>query len=355
MKSLCFLGCLALALAQTQTTPPPASAQQPQTAAPPALPPANPNAPEMNTREEPTASFRSHVNLVMVPVVARDVHGNVVGSLTKANFALYDKGKLQEITRFSVEKVGGKTLTADAKPADESAAPNLTPLDELGPKVVVPERFVAYFFDDVHISVGDLPRIREAALRHITSLHPSDRAAIYTMSGFPSLDFTDDQARLSDAIMRLRLAPMVRVGAMGGGGRAANEMQTLASLDMIQTMIKRMSGAPGQRIIMMISGGFNTNDPLYLQQLNQVLEVAIRNNVIVSGLDARGLYTDPSIDASRSGGTTAGARGRGLSPLMRAEMQTDILHEFASGTGGAVFENSNDYDEGFRRGSAAAP
>jgi VWFA-related protein len=340
MKSLCFLGCLTLAMAQTQTTPPPSS----------------PNPPEMNTREEPTAaSFRSHTNLVMVPAVARDVHGNVVGDLTKANFTLYDKGKLQEITRFTKEKVGNKTLTADSTPADPAAPGTFasTVSDEKGPAVVVPERFVAYFFDDVHIPVGDLPRIREAALRHISGLKPSDRAAIYTMSGFPSLDFTDDQARLNDAIMRLRLGPMVRVGAMGGGGRAGTEMQTLASLDVIKSMIQRMSGAPGQRIIMMISAGFLTNDPLYLQQINEVLEYAVRNNVTISGMDARGLYTDPSLDVSRSGGG-GGGRGRGLSPLMRAEMQTDIIRELADGTGGSFFENSNDYDEGFRR-IAAAP
>ena len=56
----------------------------------------------------------------------------------------------------------------------------------------MPERFVAYLFDDVHLAPGDLPRIRDAALRHIAELKPTDRAAIFTMSGTPMLDFTDD-------------------------------------------------------------------------------------------------------------------------------------------------------------------
>jgi hypothetical protein len=130
-------------------------------------------------------------------------------------------------------------------------------------------------------------------------------------------------------------------------------MATLASLDVMKSMIQRMSTAPGQRIIMMISSGFLTMDALYLQQINEVLELAIRGNVIVSGLDARGLYTDPSFDLSRSGGGGGGGRG-GLSPLTRAEMQTDILRELSDGTGGSFYQNSNDYDEGFRR-LAAAP
>ena len=49
----------------------------------------------MNTREDTTASFKAHVNLVSVPVVARDLHGVAVGDLTKANFLLFDKGKPQ--------------------------------------------------------------------------------------------------------------------------------------------------------------------------------------------------------------------------------------------------------------------
>ena len=351
MKSLFFLGCLALSLARAQTAPAP-----PPT--PPQQPPVNPNAPEMNTREEPTASVKSHVNLVLVPVVARDVHGMVVGNLTKANFVLYDKGKPQEITRFSVEKVGSKALPGDATPVDPAAAPPIpnSPDEDKGPTVVVPERFVAYLFDDVHISVNDLARIREAALRHIATLRPSDRAAIYTMSGFPALDFTDDQDRLRDAIMRLRPNVMAAVGAMAGGGGVGGEVTTLASLGVIKDVIHRMAGTPGQRIVVMISPGFFTIDPMYFPDKQDILDQAIRANVIVSGMDARGLYTDPTLDASRPTMSGGGGRGRGgtVAALTRESMRSDILAEMASGTGGSFFQNSNDYDEGFRR-LAGAP
>jgi VWFA-related protein len=352
MKLLFFLGCLAISLVRAQTTPLPAT-----------LPPQIPtNAPEMNTREDPTASFRSHVNLVMVPVVARDTHGMAVGNLTKENFQLYDKGKLQEITRFSVEKVGSKALAADAIPADPLATLPMPAEVEKGPTVEIPERFVAYLFDDVHISVNDLTRIREAALRHIATLRPSDRAAIYTMSGFPAVDFTDDQDRLRDALMRLRPNIMTAVGAMSGGGGVGGEVTTMASLGVIKDIIQRMSGTPGQRIIVMVSPGFFTINPIYYPDKQGILDRAIRSNVIINGMDARGLYTDPTLDASRpsadgsgpSGGG-GGGRGRGgpAQALLRESMRSDILAEMASGTGGSFYQNSNDYDEGFRRlGSA---
>src|SRR5947209_17381143 len=120
MKLLTVAGCLLLSMLQAQTGLPP-------------------GAPEMNTREETTASFKSHVNLVTVPVVARNSRGVAVGDLTKENFQLFDKGRPQEITRFSVEKIGSKPpLDPNANPATAGAA------EENAPSVVVPERFVAY-------------------------------------------------------------------------------------------------------------------------------------------------------------------------------------------------------------------
>jgi hypothetical protein len=98
---------------------------------------------------------------------------------------------------------------------------------------------------------------------------------------------------------------------------------------------------------MIISPGFFTFDPLYFPDKNEILDRAIRANVIISGMDARGLYTDPALDASRPGG-----RGLGTG-LMRESMRSDILAELASGTGGTFFQNSNNYDEGFKQIGAA--
>ena len=331
MKSLPAWGCLCLSLAWAQTTPP---------APPPQQPPANPNAPEMNTREESATSFRTHVNLVMVPVVARDAHGTAIGTLTKENFQLFDKGKLQEISRFSVEKVGTKApLEANATPGiPQSGA------EDKGHAVVVPDRFVAYLFDDVHLSVGDLPRIREAAERHLGDLAPTDRAAIFTMSGTPLMDFTDNKNELRDALYRLKPNIMARAGSMSRG-----DTLTFGTLAAIKEVIGRLAIAPGQRTLVVISPGFFITDPIFFQDRDDILDRAIRANVIINALDARGLYTDPALDASRN------SAGRGLgTSLMRESIRSDILAEMAYGTGGLFFQNSNNYDEGFKQ-LAAAP
>src|SRR4051794_8607100 len=58
---------------------------------------------EMAQKDEP-AIFKARVDLVAVPVVVRDRQGKAIGTLTKEDFQLFDRGKPQFIARFSMEK-----------------------------------------------------------------------------------------------------------------------------------------------------------------------------------------------------------------------------------------------------------
>ena len=74
--------------------------------------PAAQNAPEMSSHDTP-ATFSAKVNLVMVPVVVRNAQGKAIGTLQKEDFQLFDKGKPQVISRFSVEKAGETVIPAE--------------------------------------------------------------------------------------------------------------------------------------------------------------------------------------------------------------------------------------------------
>src|SRR5581483_9791845 len=80
----------------------------------------------------------------------------------------------------------------------------IVPTGEGTPPPDIPERFIAYLFDDMHIEFGDLVRSRDAALRQLQELPKTDRAAIYTTSGQNQVDFTDDLDKLRDGLMRIR-------------------------------------------------------------------------------------------------------------------------------------------------------
>src|SRR5271157_5750573 len=58
---------------------------------------------EVSQRDTPF-TFSTSVNLVPVPVVVRDAQGHAIGTLKKEDFQLFDRGKPQEILKFSVEK-----------------------------------------------------------------------------------------------------------------------------------------------------------------------------------------------------------------------------------------------------------
>ena len=159
-----------------------------------------PDAPEVSAHEAPI-TFSSRVNLISVPVVVRDREGRAIGNLQKEDFQVFDKGKPQTITKFSIEKssslveveAGALKCTARTTPAPISSPP------------VLPERYVAYLVDDVHLDSGDLLNTRQAMHRHLDeSLEPTSRAAIFTTSGMALADFTADREKLHDAVNRLQ-------------------------------------------------------------------------------------------------------------------------------------------------------
>ena len=133
---------------------------------------------EIQTREAP-AAFKTKVNLVSVAVTVRDASGRALGNLSTGDFELSEDGKPQVKSRFSVQrfsKTGRPETSPDSgPPLSESAASAQS----------IPERFVLYLFDDVHLDPRDLPPLREAALQVLAAPSPgsAQRFAIYTTSG----------------------------------------------------------------------------------------------------------------------------------------------------------------------------
>lgn len=329
--------------------------------------------------------FRTTVDLVLTPVVVRDNKGNAVGDLKREDFELFDNGKRQEIVKFSVEgtglKVSGSATESAAILPGAAAVPNR------------PERFVAYLFDDVHAEFSEIVRSRDAAIRNFATLQSSDRAAVFTTSGQTTLDFTDDRERLHAAAMRLRPRPQrtpgcpdvsyyladlvanrhdrqalsilmameaqcmpganaeqLRSMAEGNARRVAAEGENALRItfDGLRSAIKRMASLPGQRTIVLVSPGFVVPQLRPLQ--SDVMNLASKANIVINALDARGVYVDSTYDASQ-----ARAPGIAEAALKRSEVlaQAGVLEEFAHATGGTVYRNSNDLDEGFRRAASA--
>jgi VWFA-related protein len=350
-------------------------------------------APEIASRDAP-ATFNTKVNLVMVPVVVRDSKGHPIGTLKKEDFQLFDKGKPQVISKFTIEKADGHVVPLEVtatEPGEKAAE---------GPPTA--SRFVTYLFDDMHTSFGDLAQARIAAAKHLAeSLKGADRAAIYTTSGQNMLDFTDDREKLQEAMNRIMprsrrtpgqidcpdvteymadliqnrndptaLSAAAQDAMVCGGGNmtltmaqgmaqaAASRVTSIAEADTqitlaaLKSTVQRMAAMPGQRTIVMVSSGFLITINHRLEE-TEVIDRAIRSNVTISTLDARGLYTViPGGDASQRTTNLATANIKARYQTESALVEGDVLGELADGTGGTFFHNNNDLQEGFRRTGA---
>ena len=369
------------------------------------------NAPEMSTRDAP-ATFSTKVNLVMVPVVVRDSKGKAIGTLQKEDFQLFDKGKPQMISKFSVEKAGEAVIPAEVA-TDDAAPKNAAGATTAAkPPSAIAQRFVIYLFDDVHTSTGDLIQVREAADRHLAeTLDATTRAAILTTSGQGNLDFTDDRAKLHQALLKLMSRPTI--GAPGSecpdlsyymadliqnkndptalqtaglevlatcdtpppnetAQQALQGAETIAqatasrvlglgdrdtrlALTVLEDAIHRLRSAPGDRSLIFVSPGvFLTND--LRQEETDIMDRAIRANVRISSLNARGLYTviaggDASTPSTQGGPAVMIAKAQYQRESAIAE--EGIMEELADATGGRYFHDNNDLKAGFSQVAAA--
>ena len=86
---------------RAQQPPSPAASPQQATSSQTSTTKNDPNA-EVTVQDSGT-TFRLRVNLVQVHVVVRDANNNPIGNLKQEDFQLYDQGKLQPISLFSVE------------------------------------------------------------------------------------------------------------------------------------------------------------------------------------------------------------------------------------------------------------
>lgn len=135
---------------------------------------------------------------VLVRAVVRDAKGRPETGLKKTDFLVYDNGKLQTITGFSVEQSGGGQAT-------ELAGGPASPLQNAGPAPAsTPARYVALYFDDLNLAPGDLMQARAAAERFLdASFNQGSYAGVFTSSGAAEGYFTNDAGSLRMALKNL--------------------------------------------------------------------------------------------------------------------------------------------------------
>ena len=336
-------------------------------------------------------TIKVSVKLVPVTVVLRDAKGNAVGNLRKEDFELFDNGKPQPIASFSIEKSAAQA----GDPAEKSVRGTAASLVSTAPSV--PDRYVVYVFDDIHIAFEDLARAREAASRHLSELSTEDRAAVYTTSGQVILDFTSDRDKLQQALNALRPHPIVRgvrcpplsnyeadqivnqddrealglatadtINCAFAGMKdentlsraeqiaratamevvSANSAENQSFLSALHDIFRRTSAAKGNRSVVLVSPGFLMTTPETREAITEMIDDALRSEIVVNTLDVRGL---PTPMAAPNAGHPANSVVQFKYDREEEQERSEIIADLAYSTGGTFFHNNNDLNEGFRR------
>lgn len=354
------------------------------------------------------AKIRVNVHLVLVRVVVRDTGSHAIGNLRKEDFELFDNGKPQTISEFDMERMTPVSATSGAvqaaagnsKPSAPYELPtryvaylfddarmtfdNLAKVREAAQQRVdelSPSDRVAVFSTSGHTTL-DFTDDRAALHQAFDHIHPEP------LQGRKLIDCPDISLYMADAIInkndRYALnaavvefkecthsklpAGVTNDAAARGEGTLEEVVRTLArqvlllgeeqsrlELRLLNDVVKRMSALPGQRILVLISPGFLA--PEYEYEYSGLIDRALGEQVIINTLDARGLYVQLALgDASslqHPGGNSPSAPWQPGSKTYldarAASLEGDVLLLLANGTGGTVFHNNNDMNEGLRR------
>lgn len=370
---------------------------------------------EISTKDS-DAAIKVEVNLVLVPVVVKDSSGNAVSGLKKEDFQLFDNGKPQTVSTFSVEsaeaRAHGGATTSEEKPEETATEKTSAAASApgVGKTLELPRRFVALVFDDSHMRVAEAMAVHAATEKLFASLAPTDRVAIYSTNGDVQQDYTGDAATLrktlasivphsskdegryecpnisyhqaelieyqrddeaiqvanADAIVNecpVNLEATVRRILREGDDHTSDTYRSLGEI------VRKLASMPGQRVLVYLSPGFLVGIALQNDTADWI-EKAVRAGVVVNTIDARGLYTPqglPEIDAPpqqapykhREGGKIVDDPTidyQGIEGQYRMQTQLDsgaLLRGMAASTGGTYFHNRNDLDVGMTQALTA--
>jgi VWFA-related protein len=326
---------------------------------------------------QPTHVLRRTTRQVEIGVVVRNKKGMIVPDLKRQDFAIYDDGKKQEISHFTVVartplRTPQPAIEKSAAEAQYPAAKNPAPAvkAEGSPQPVRP-RDVALYFDDFHMPPGDVRHVQVAAENFMrTELSGGERVGLFTASGSPQVNFTPNASRVLSALPDLRshlrefgggacprmtphdayliannLDPTAFDTALweaiacycegSGNDEGCHKMEALSvrekaraiweptlelsldTLSSLQSVVSELAQMPGDRVLVLASSGFYTD--CLQEPVSAILDEALQSGIVINAIDARGLFTTVPAHWHAQTYTPSTSRAEVLSALRRAE------------------------------------
>jgi VWFA-related protein len=319
--------------------------------------------------------FRSGARLIVQTVSVKDKDGRPVEGLAASDFIVSEDGEPQTVSFVEFQRLPDRPVDARAEtPAPRFPAAVSAPSPTQGQIVIPPpgdtryrdRRLLVLYFDLTAMPPADQMRAYAAAQTFIdTQMQPSDLLAVMTFGGGAvrvKQDFTADRGALRDVLQTLifgddkdgdGIPDNTDIGtAFGQDDAEFSILNTDRQLSALQTAATMLRALPEQKALIYFASGLRLNGVDNQAQLRATTNAAIRANVALHPIDARGLVAQaPLGDASRP---SPGGIGMFTGQLAQAavtnfQRSQDTLYSLAKDTGGRAMFDYNDLTLGIRQ------
>jgi VWFA-related protein len=332
-----------------------------------------PQAAPQTTQQAPPM-FRSGTRLMVQTVSVKDKDGRAIEGLTAKDFVVVEDGEPQTISFLEFQRLPDRrseSWSSDpTQPQPPLVVPPASPVTQ-GQIVTPPpgdtryrdRRLLILYFDLTAMPPADQARAYAAAQKFIdTGMQPSDLLAIMTFGGGAvrvKQDFTDDRARLREVMQTLifgddkdgdGIPDNTDIGtAFGQDDAEFSILNTDRQLSALQTAATMLRGLPEQKSLIYFASGLRLNGVDNQAQLRATTNAAIRANVSLHPIDARGLVAQaPLGDATRPspGGIGMFSGQLAQNAITGFQRSQDTLFALAKDTGGRAMFDYNDLAQG---------
>ena len=327
--------------------------------------------------QQPPITFRAEVNYVEVDTRVLDQQGKFVGDLKPEDFQVFEDGKPQKVTAFSLVNIPVERVERPlfaSKPIEPDVRNNMQAADG---------RIYVIMLDDYHTAALRSQRVKLAARQFIERyVGANDLAAVVHTSGRGDAgqEFTTSQTRLLRAVdkfmgRKLNSSTMNmvddvqrRAGTPAAGDPAADiddkerGFNARNALDSIRNVATYLGNIHGRRkAIVFFSEGIDydinnmfsdqvTEAQTVMDATRDMIAAATRANVVVYAVDPRGLGAEFQDLASIQSFPDDTSLGLGMSSIFNeVRLSQDSLRVMGEETGGFAVVNQNNFRDAFQR------
>jgi VWFA-related protein len=334
--------------------------------------------------DEGVAKFTSNSQLVVETVTVKDKSGKPIEGLTAKDFIITEDGKPQAVAFCeyqTLKETPDPEPIAPAPPPDASKPANKP--DPIFQSQIAPERpgdirykdrrLIGLYFDMSAMPVPDQLRALAAAEKFVkTQMAPADMMAVMNFSGGAlkvTQDFTSDRSVLLTVIQKMIVGEGQGLdenpaddssadtgSAFGQDDGEFNIFNTDRQLAALQTAVKMLGNLNEKKALVYFASGLRLNGVDNQAQLQATTNAAIRANVALFPIDARGLVAGAPIGDATQGSPGGIGMYNGASALAASsnfQKSQDTLYALGADTGGKALLDYNDLGKGIQQAQQA--